>query len=767
MTTLSTAILGYPRMGANRELKRALESYWRGDISADDLHQVGATIRKRNWDYQKKAGIRYIPSNDFSYYDQILDFSCFIGNIPPRFGYVSGPVDLDLYFSIARGNTKDSSNNQYAAEMTKWFDTNYHYIVPEFDEATEFSLTTTTPFDAYKEAKKWGVDTRPVIVGPLTYLSIGKSTDGSNKWALLDKLIAVYGDILKQFEAIGVTDIQIDEPIAVTKLNNTQKEGFKRAYDAIAAASSVRLHLTTYFGDLRDNQSLVYSLPVYSIHVDVTRLSTSFETVLAGFPADKQLSLGVVNGRNIWVNAYDDTIQKIQRAQAVISPDRIVVATSCSLLHVPVTLANETDIDESIKQWLVFADEKVHELVDIVTGFADPSADALGANRAVQNGRKTSALIHNNAVKTRLSQIKPLDYVRSSGFSDRSIKQKQLFNLPVFPTTTIGSFPQTDAVRKARRDFKNGGLSANEYESFLKDQIRDAVAFQEDIGLDVLVHGEFERNDMVEYFGEQLNGFAFTSYGWVQSYGSRCVKPPIIFGDVSRPKPMTVDWSVFAQSLTVKPMKGMLTGPVTILQWSFVRDDQPRKDTAMQIALAIRDEVCDLEKAGIGMIQIDEAALREGLPVHVSDWDAYLRWAVDTFRLVTGGVMDSTQIHTHMCYSEFNDIIEAIARMDADVISIETSRSHMALLDAFVKFNYPNDVGPGVYDIHSPRVPTVESMSDLLKKATKLLPVEHIWVNPDCGLKTRGWPEVKDALTHMITSAKQLRESHNVVSVRP
>ena len=761
--SLLSATLGYPRMGEFRELKKAVEAYWKKEISQEDLTTVAKEIKKRNWEYQKSNGVTFIPSNDFSYYDQILDLSCTLGNVPRRFNFKEDQVDLDTYFMVARGNTSDSNNNQCAGEMTKWFDTNYHYIVPEFNEATAFKLSSNKIFDEYVEAKQLGIETRPVLVGPVTYLSVGKVTGGNiNKFSLLNSLLPVYQEILKKLEALGATDIQIDEPIAALDLTSEQTHALKSSFEALSAASSLNIHLATYFGDLRENKSTIFNLPVKSIHIDFTRGGESVEDVLNSFPVDKQLSLGLVNGRNIWINDYEASFKLIESAVSKLGAENVIVASSCSLLHSPLTLENENNLNTEIKTWLAFADQKVVEINDLATG---NQTERFEQNVAAINARKTSDLIHNDAVKTRVAEVKESDYSRKVSFEERQRLQQKHFNLPLFPTTTIGSFPQTKDVRQARAKHKKGQLTDDAYNTFLKEQVKTSVQFQEEIGIDVLVHGEFERNDMVEYFGEQLEGFTFTEYGWVQSYGSRCVKPPIIFGDVSRPKPMTVNWSAYAQELTSLPMKGMLTGPVTILQWSFVRDDQPRKDTTFQIALAIRDEVVDLEAAGIEMIQIDEAALREGLPIRKADWDEYLTWSVDAFRLSTAGVNDQTQIHTHMCYSEFNDIIEAIARMDADVISIETSRSNMELLDAFVNFNYPNEVGPGVYDIHSPRVPTKENMSDLIKKATELLPIRNIWVNPDCGLKTRGWPEVKDALVNMVSSAKELREAFKEVTL--
>ncbi len=761
---MKTATLGYPRMGEFRELKKSVESYWKQDISETELKEVAKQIRRRNWQHQQDQGVTYIPSNDFSFYDQILDMTCLLGNVPSRFDHDGGFVDLATFFTIARGNTKNSNNNQFASEMTKWFDTNYHYIVPEFNEKTSFQLSTNKIFDEYSEAKQLGIETRPVLIGPVTYLKIGKVTGGKiNKYDLLDQLLEVYKEIFIKCESLGVTDLQLDEPIAALDLTDEEKHALEKAYAFLSQTNQIKIHLATYFGDLRDNESLIYKLPVYSIHLDHSRndISESIQT----FPTDKILSLGLVNGRNIWVNDFQKSLDVIKSATNRLGDENVIIASSCSLLHSPVTLKNEEKLNPEIKQWMSFADEKVAEIVTLSKIMNGEEARLLEKNKAAIEARSTSKLIHNPDVKKRVSNIQLTDFSRQQGFNERQAIQQDHFKFPLFPTTTIGSFPQTKEVRQARAQRKKGEMSDNDYNTFLESQVKSAVDFQENIGIDVLVHGEFERNDMVEYFGEQMDGFVFTQYGWVQSYGSRCVKPPVIFGDVSRPKPMTVKWSKYAQSLTKKYMKGMLTGPVTILQWSFVRDDQPRKDTTMQIGLAIRDEVCDLESAGIEVIQIDEAALREGLPIRKSDWEEYLTWSVDAFRLSTAGVKDQTQIHTHMCYSEFNDIIQAIARMDADVISIETSRSNMELLDAFVNFNYPNEVGPGVYDIHSPRVPSQQNMTNLIKKAAKVLPIKNIWVNPDCGLKTRGWPEVKEALTYMVNSAKELREAFKEVSV--
>ena len=774
--TIKTHLLGYPRIGAKRELKKATEGYWKGNLSLAELLATGKQLREINWKKQQAAGIDLIPVNDFSFYDQVLDMSCLLGNVPPRFQWEGDQADVDTAFTIARGTQggaslvgegKDCQTGKvstFASEMTKWFDTNYHYIVPEFRVDTKFSLSSSKIFDEFAEAKALGIMAKPVIIGPVTYLSLGKVQDSSNPefdpFTLLDHLIDIYEEIIRKLADAGAQWIQIDEPIVSTDLNEKQLNALKTAYNRLSKAkSSTKLLVTTYFGGVQDNLETYLALPVDALHFDFVRGAEDVDAVLANFPDDKILSAGIVEGRNIWKNNYDASLTLLRKAKAAIGADRLWVAPSCSLLHSPVTLKNESKLDEEIMSWLAFADEKLDEIVDLRQLLDETgSHEALAANRTAVASRKTSNRIHNSEVQSRLAGVETSDFQRTSSFSERQPKQHEKLQLPEFPTTTIGSFPQTKEIRQARSQWKKGAMSDADYDTFLKEETAKCVAFQDEIGIDMLVHGEFERNDMVEYFGEHLEGFAFTSNGWVQSFGSRYVKPPIIFGDVSRPKPMTVYWSDYAQSLTDRPMKGMLTGPVTILQWSFVRDDQPRSVTTHQIALAIRDEVVDLEAAGIAAIQIDEPAFREGLPLRRSEWDHYLDWAVKAFRLSASGVKDGTQIHTHMCYSEFNDIIESIADMDADVITIETSRSNMELLDAFVGFNYPNEIGPGVYDIHSPRVPVEKEMVQLMGKAEAVLPRRNLWVNPDCGLKTRQWNEVKPSLINMVEAAKALRE---------
>ncbi len=767
---LQTANLGFPRIGANRELKKAIESYWKKapsahsatetNFSAADLQKAAAEIRAINWQKQKAAGLNFIPSNDFSFYDHILDAQALFGAVPDRFKFAGGNVDLDLYFSMARGAQRDGVDVT-AMEMTKWFDTNYHYIVAEFKKGQQFKISSSKIFDEYLEAKNLGIETRPVVIGPVSFLLLGKSVDGSNKLDLLDNLLAAYRELFTKLAALGVKDVQIDEPYLVTDLSAEAQKAYTSAYSKIKEfAGSIKLHLATYFDTLGENTDLAFSLGTASVHVDLVRAADQLDAALNAVKADQILSVGVVDGRNIWINNFENSVAVVKKATAKLGASRVLVAPSCSLIHTPVDLANETSLDAELKSWLSFATQKLSEIVVVAKAASNQEGEVkaeLDANKAAVQARKTSARIHNDAVKQRVASITESLINRKSDFATRKKVQNSHINLPILPTTTIGSFPQTKEVRKNRADFKAGKISEAEYNKFIEEETIRTIRFQEEIGIDVLVHGEFERNDMVEYFGEQLAGFFFTKNGWVQSYGSRCVKPPVIFGDVSRPTPMTVAWAEFAQSQTKQIMKGMLTGPITILQWSFVRDDQPRKDTALQIAFAIRDEVCDLEKAGIKIIQIDEAALREGLPIRRANWETYLKWAVDAFRISASGVEDRTQIHTHMCYSEFNDIIAAIADMDADVISIETSRSQMELLNAFVNFKYPNEIGPGVYDIHSPRVPSKEEMVNLLQKALDVLKADQIWVNPDCGLKTRDWPETKAALKEMVDATKALR----------
>ena len=748
--------LGFPRIGERRELKKATEPYWKGDLDRAGLEATGAELRRSNWAKQQAAGIDLIPSNDFSFYDQVLGLSCLVGNVPARFGWDGSDMNIDVAFDMARG-----TDGAIACEMTKWFDTNYHYIVPEFTQDTSFKLVGSKIFDEFAEAKAQGIVTKPVMVGPATYLTLGKVTDGSdlNKFDLADSLIDVYVQIAEKLAADGAEWLQIDEPIFSLDLDDTQRGVIEKAYARLAQVDDIKIMVANYFGGLADNVELFTALPVAALHIDAVRGLEEAEVVAARLDDSKYLSVGIIDGRNIWKTDLERASNVLQTIKGEIGGERLIVGPSCSLLHSPVTLRSETKLDDEFKNWLAFAEEKLDEIVFLANA-ADGKVDKamLAANQQAMADRADSARIHDAAVKRRAEAATDKDMQRGTPYAERAKKQHAKLNLPAYPTTTIGSFPQTQEVRKARAAHKKGKMSDADYDAFLEEKIAEAVKMQEDMGFDMLVHGEFERNDMVEYFGEQLAGYAFTKFGWVQSYGSRYVKPPIIFGDVSRPEAMTVKWSKYAQSLTDKPMKGMLTGPVTMVQWAFVRDDQPRSETVKQVALAIRDEVVDLEAAGLAAIQIDEAAFREGLPLRRADWDAYLKWAVECFRLASCGVADDTQIHTHMCYSEFNDIIEAIADMDADCISIETSRSQMELLDAFVAFKYPNEIGPGVYDIHSPRVPGKDEMVDLLHKATEVLPAERVWVNPDCGLKTRGWAEVEPALKQMVEAARELRD---------
>jgi 5-methyltetrahydropteroyltriglutamate--homocysteine methyltransferase len=764
---IRTHNLGFPRIGAKRELKRALESTWAKRITKTQLVETAKAIRAENWRTQQAAGIDLIPSNDFSLYDQMLDICALVGAVPERFHWQGDRVNLATYFAMARGasnsNQPDGCNHggqTTALEMTKWFDTNYHYLVPELHKDQAFRLACTKPFDEFAEALTLDIRTVPVIIGPLTLLQLSK-TRGENfdRLSLLPNLLPVYSEVLHRLQTQGAEWVQIDEPVLCLDLTSEQRGAFATAYAQLReAAPGLKILLATYFGDLRDNLSTACRLPVDALHFDAVRAPHELGHLLAELPPTMQLSLGVVDGRNIWRNDFESSLKLLRKAAKAIGHDRLIVSPSCSLLHSPMSLKHETKLDTEFKSWLAFAEEKLSE-VGLLAQLVNQNGDsaALLENRKAIASRRSSPRIHDSVVKLRAEAVSPADLQRQTNFATRQPKQQARLNLPAFPTTTIGSFPQTEEVRAARARFKKGELSSADYKKFLEQQTVECVRWQEEAGLDVPVHGEFERNDMVEYFGEQLAGFAFTENGWVQSYGSRCVKPPVIFGDVSRPQPMTVRWSKFAQSLTRKPMKGMLTGPITILQWSFVRDDQPRSETAKQIAFALRDEVRDLESAGLPIIQIDEPALREGLPLRRADWPEYLNWAVDAFRLASTGVRDETQIHTHMCYCEFDDILASIAALDADVISIETSRSNMELLGAFAQFHYPNDIGPGVWDIHSPRVPSAEEMLGLIRAAAKVIPKERLWLNPDCGLKTRRWEEVKPALQNLVAAARQAR----------
>lgn len=777
-TSLAVATLGTPRIGPRRELKSALESFWAGKSNEADLLKVATALRAANWAQQKARGITVVPSNDFSLYDQVLDTSVMVGAIPDIYGWRGGPVSLSTYFAMARGTQAEiaghgCANGHHhgeptpqgvpAQEMTKWFDTNYHYMVPEFSAGQRFQLAALKPLEEYREAKALGYDTRPVLLGPVTYLKLGKSVDAElDVLSLLPQLVPVYIEILGRLAAEGAKWVQLDEPALVLDLDDRDRQAFRDVYGQIARElPHLDIMLATYFGGLGDNLDTVLGLPIAGLHLDLVRAPKQINAVIAKGPRDLVLSLGVVDGRNIWRADLPDLLDRLEPIVQQRGAERVQLAPSCSLLHVPVDLELETGLDADLKSWLSFSLQKMGELSTLgraVSGDRAAVQDQLSASARAAATRRKSPKVHDIAVISRSAAVTSAMIQRNSGFAARAALQHQRLQLPAFPTTTIGSFPQTAQIRQARAAHAKGAISDADYNTFLRGETARTIQWQEKVGLDVLVHGEFERNDMVQYFGEQLSGFAFTKEGWVQSYGSRCVRPPILFGDVSRPKPMTVGWWKYAQSLTAKPMKGMLTGPVTILNWSFVRDDVPRSTACRQIALAIRDEVGDLEQAGATMIQIDEAALREGLPLRRSEWKSYLDWAVECFRLCSSGVNDETQIHTHMCYSEFNDIIDAIAAMDADVISIETSRSKMELLDAFKTYKYPNEIGPGVYDIHSPRVPSVEEMTTLLQLARQRLSDGQLWVNPDCGLKTRGWDEVQGALVNMVEAARRIRQ---------
>ncbi|MBN3168940.1 5-methyltetrahydropteroyltriglutamate--homocysteine S-methyltransferase [Pectobacterium brasiliense] len=746
--------LGFPRVGLRRELKKAQENYWAGNATQEALLTVGRELRARHWQQQKDAGVDLLPVGDFAWYDHVLTTSLLLGNVPARHQNEDGSVDLDTLFRIGRGRAP-TGQPAAAAEMTKWFNTNYHYMVPEFTKGQQFKLTWTQLLDEVDEALALGHNVKPVLLGPVTYLWLGKvKGEQFDRLSLLQDILPVYQQVLAELAKRGIEWVQIDEPALALELPQEWLAAFKPAYDALQG--QVKLLLTTYFDSVSQNLETIKTLPVQGLHIDLVHGKDDAATLSAQLPANWVLSLGVINGRNVW---RADLSNWFERLQPLVGTRDLWLGSSCSLLHSPIDLSVEVRLDDEVKSWFAFAIQKCAELSLLSQALNSGNGQALEAYSAPIRARRTSTRVNNAAVTQRLAAITAQDSQRQNVYSVRADAQRERFNLPAWPTTTIGSFPQTTEIRGLRLDFKQGRLDGNNYRTGISEHIKQAVAEQERLGLDVLVHGEAERNDMVEYFGEHLDGFIFTQNGWVQSYGSRCVKPPVIIGDVSRPEAITVEWAKYAQSLTDKPMKGMLTGPVTILCWSFPREDVTRETIAKQIALALRDEVADLEAAGIGIIQIDEPALREGLPLHRSDWDAYLAWAVDAFRLNAAVAKDETQIHTHMCYCEFNDIMDSIAALDADVITIETSRSDMELLESFEEFEYPNEIGPGVYDIHSPNVPSVEWMEDLLKKAAQRIPAERLWVNPDCGLKTRGWTETRQALANMVQAAQRLRET--------
>ena len=753
MTCLHT--LGFPRIGPKRELKQALEGYWNGTFSAEQLQTQAASLRAQNWKIQHEAGLDLVTVNDFSLYDQVLDHALLFGIVPSRFQHQSADNELDNYFRMARGRAPSGGATR-ACEMTKWFDTNYHYLVPELSCSQQFTLNPAKLLAEITEARALGYQPKPVLIGPLTLLWLSKcDQEGFDKLSLLPALLQQYKALLSQLADIGVEWVQLDEPALVLELNADWQDAYRLAYAEINRIPP-RILLTSYFGSLKENLDLALSLPVAGLHLDAVRGGDEFLKAAATIRSDQVLSVGAVDGRNIWISDLNRILEKL-KPLAVKLGSRLWIAPSCSLLHSPVDLESETRLDAELKQWLAFAVQRLEEIKALRLGLQGKGQDQLLRNAEAITARRQSERVNNPAVQQRVAHLSHQDSERESIYPERARQQHKRLQLPPLPTTTIGSFPQTQGIRSVRAGFKSGKLDEANYTAAIKDEIKLCIRRQEELGLDMLVHGEAERNDMVEYFGEQLQGYGTTQFGWVQSYGSRCVKPPFIYGDVQRNAPMTLDWTRYAQSLTEKPVKGMLTGPVTMLQWAFVRDDQPRETTCLQIALALRDEVCDLEAAGIAAIQIDEPAFREGLPLRSSEWAAYLEYAARAFRVSASGVGDDTQIHTHMCYSEFNDIIGSIAAMDADVITIETSRSNMELLSAFIDFEYPNEIGPGVYDIHSPNIPAIEEMVNLIEKAAHYIPVERLWVNPDCGLKTRSWDEVIPCLDNMMQAVRILR----------
>lgn len=753
--------LGYPRIGENRELKKALEKFWKRDITIEELKNIGEKIRTQNWDFQKELGITQIPSNDFSFYDHVLDTATLLGAIPDRFGKINETNFIEIYFSMARGK-QSGGRDIKALEMTKWFNTNYHYIVPEIASSQHFKITNTKIFDEFIEAKEHGIITRPVIIGPFSFLMLSKPVQSEfHPLDLIHNLVPVYAEILSILSENGAEWIQIDEPFLTLDLEYKQKVRFRETYQTLGLEKSrPNILLTTYFEGLGENLQVVNNLQIEGIHLDLVSDPSQLESVLDDSSQFQFLSLGLIDGRNIWKTDLDKAY-KIAKNAASYFGDKLFIAPSCSLMHIPQDVDLEENLDDEVKEWLAFTKQKLEEIVNLTLAInSGKKTDLFERNRIALDKRAASMLVHSQKVAKRMAKHQDDKVNRIMEYAQRKKSQQQKLDLPLFPTTTIGSFPQTTEVRKKRAAHNKEEISKEEYEKFLEEEIEKTIRFQEECGLDVLVHGEFERNDMVQYFGEQLSGFAFTNHGWVQSFGSRYVRPPIIYGDISRPKAMTVKWSTYAQSLTNKPVKGMLTGPVTILKWSFVRDDQPRSDTCRQIAFALQDEVKDLQKAGIKIIQIDEPAFREGLPLRKQKWAEYLKWAIECFHICTSVAIPETQIHTHMCYAEFNDIIESIAALDADVISIEAARSKMELLNSFAAYHYPNNIGPGVYDIHSPRIPTTEEMYELLHSACKVLRPEQLWVNPDCGLKTRQWKEVKPALENMVKAAEKIRKEY-------
>jgi 5-methyltetrahydropteroyltriglutamate--homocysteine methyltransferase len=756
-------VSGYPRIGAKRELKQATEAYWSGQRTQSDLLETARSLRAANWKLQRDAGIDLIPSNDFSLYDQVLDTIALVGAVPERYEWNgSSDVDLDTYFAMARGRQGDGVDVT-AMEMTKWFDTNYHYIVPELEQGMSFRLSSRKPFDSYQEAKELGIETKPVLIGPLTFLLQGKCASAEfDRLELLDALVDVYAEVLAELGRLGAEWVQIDEPVLVEDRTAAELEALERAYKRLGEVEGApKILINTYFDHVGEAFPVLARLPVAGVGLDFVRGGQNRELVSRhGWPEGKALFAGVVSGRNVWINDLGRSLELLRDLREATGGE-VVVSTSCSLQHSPIDKRNEPRLDDEVLSWMSFAVQKLDEVATLARALdegEDAVAAALEANRKALKDRQESPRTRNPEVRERLAKITDADARRQNAFGTRRDAQHQRLGLPLFPTTTIGSFPQTAEIRQARMRLRNGEIDEAAYLELMHGEIERVIRLQEDIGLDVLVHGEPERNDMVQYFAEQMDGYVFTENAWVQSYGSRYVRPPILFGDVSRPNAMTVDWIKYAQSLTDSPVKGMLTGPVTMLMWSFVRDDQPRSETCKQLALAIRDEVSDLEAAGVDIIQVDEPAIREGLPLRRDRWDEYLDWAVLTFRLSTSSVRDETQIQTHMCYSEFGDIMRQIQEMDADVLLIEAARSKMELLEDWKRTGYENEIGPGLYDIHSPRIPSVEEMAELLRLAAQVLEPEQLWVDPDCGLKTRRYEEVEPSLKNMVAAAKQLRE---------
>jgi 5-methyltetrahydropteroyltriglutamate--homocysteine methyltransferase len=756
--------LGFPRLGAQREWKKACEKYWTGKISREKLHAQAKELMMRHWQIQKEAGMDVIPTGDFAYYDQMLDTAAMVGAVPERYNHRSNEnVDLNTYLTMARGR-QDETMDVTAMQMTKWFDTNYHYIVPEFDGQTKFHLASDHIFRMTDLAQRSNLENpRPVLIGPATFLLLGKVVDSSiNRLDLIPGLVEVYLKVLKRLKSAGIAWVQIDEPALVLDLDDEAQAIFSKVYGSLLdTPDRPKIMMATYFGGLEDNCGFALSLGTEGLHVDLVRDSSQLIPLLQKVRPDMVLSLGVVDGRNVWRTDLARAYHLLKTAADHIGTEQIEVAPSCSLLHVPIDLDQETEINPEIREWLAFGVQKLREVAILTKALNEGRGtveDEFTRSREALRRRRLSPQAHIPEVQERSRNINNEMMRRSAPFEARRDSQQAHLNLPLLPTTTIGSLPQTREIRRLRLDLKQGNISDLEYINSLEKATTDAIRFQEETGLDVLVHGEFERNDMVQYFAEQMDGYLVTSNGWVQSFGTRAVKPPIIYGDVRRRMPMTVDWTRYAQGLTDKPIKGMLTGPVTMLKWSFARDDLSRRETCQQIALALRDEVEDLETGGINIIQIDEPALAEGMPLRHDGRRTYLDWAVNAFRLTSAGVKDETQIHTHMCYSDFNEIIDAIAQMDADVISIEASRSQMGLLDVFEAFRYPNDIGPGIWDIHSPRIPSTEEMEALLERAVEYIDRQRLWVNPDCGLKTRRWEEIRPALINMVEAAQQMRE---------